>query len=118
MFWVSGKSCECSRVGVLRVLDPNSSLTTARYTYISDGFLEDNVDDWDGSKWAIGWWKHDTPKNILNAISKYQGGEFPSGLVRKGEEIIKAGRGFIGEFYKTHSLKFNFPSAIDLPSKK
>lgn len=98
----------------------------AAYTYVSEEYIVDNFasdepepdDIIDQYRWAIGWWKNDTAKNILSAISKYKGGEYPAGLVRKGEEIIKAGRGFVGQFGTSRSLKFIFPSAIDLPSKK
>ena len=97
----------------LRVLDPNSSATTARYTYISDGFLEDNVDDWDGSKWAIGWWKYEVGTDYAGLIN-----DGDASLKLKTEIDVPAGSGFLGNFSEYHTIGITFPSALDVPSKK
>ena len=97
----------------LRVLDPNSSATTARYTYISDGFLEDNVDDWDGSKWAIGWWKYEVGTDYAALIN-----DGDASLKLKTEIDVPAGSGFLGNFSSFHTIGITFPSALDVPSKK
>ena len=97
----------------LRALNPNSSATIGRYTYISAGYLEDNVDDWEEHLDAIGWWKYEFGYAYNEAIME---GDFSMKL--KDDEIIDiaAGDGFLGDFSNGHSIGIAFPSALAVPS--
>lgn len=97
----------------LRVLDPNSSATTARYCYISYGYLLDNVDEPDESLWAIGWWNYDGKADYCELINGKD-----DALQVKEAIPVQAGTGFLGNFDPNHSIDVLFPSAIDVPSKK
>ena len=97
----------------LRVLDPNSSLTTAKYCYVSYGYLEDCVDEPDASLWAIGWWKYEVGVDYSVLINAGD-----DSLKLKTEIDVPAGSGFLGNFSEGHSVGITFPSALDVPSKK
>lgn len=95
----------------IRVLDPNSSLTTAKYCYVSYGFLEDNVDEPDDCLWAIGWWNYENGVDYAEVI-----GEGDDSLKLKADVNIPSGSGFLGNFSAGHSLDITFPSALEVPS--
>ena len=96
----------------LRVLDPDSLANTARYTYISREWMEDNFDDDDPDyldqfAWAIGWWSY-VPATDYQDIIEYQKDE--SNPLRLTVDVpVAAGSGFIGNFNYAHSLLVNFP---------
>ena len=98
----------------IRFLDPNSSATTARYTYIAKEFILDNFDleeedDWMDYAWAIGWWVYDPDVDYQELI---EGGE--DNLKVKTAIPVTAGRGFIGKFSKGHTLNITLPGALDV----
>lgn len=97
----------------LRDLDPNSSLTIHTYCYVSPGYLEDNVDDPEGSQWALGWWEYDKYADYTELIN-----EGDSELKLKEEVDIPSGHGFMGNFAQGHSLSILFPGATTVPSKQ
>ena len=95
----------------IRALDPNSSLTTARYTYISAGYIEDNVGDVADYLDAIGWWNYEAGFDYAGAIAD-------GDLSKKVTEDVEvgAGDGFLGDFSNGHSMGIHFPSALAVPS--
>ena len=101
-------SAEC-----LRALDANSTITKGRYTYISAGYLEDNVDDWEEHLDAIGWWNYEPSFAYNEAI---MGGDFSKKLKEEDIIDIAAGDGFLGDFSNGHSIGIAFPSALAVPS--
>ena len=98
----------------VRVLDPNSSATIGRYTYISAGYLEDNVDDWEEHLDAIGWWSYEFGYDYAGAIAD---GDFTKKLTKDQIIDLAAGDGFLGDFSNFHSIGIAFPSALAVPSK-
>ena len=101
-------SSEC-----IRALNANSTLTIGRYTYISAGYLEDNVDDWEDHLDAIGWWEYEFGYAYNEAIMD---GDFSKKLTEDQIIDIVAGDGFLGDFSNGHSVGIAFPSALAVPS--
>ena len=95
----------------LRLLDPNSSATIGRYTYISLGYLQDNVDDWESHLDAIGWWNYEASYDYPGAIAD---GDLSKKLT--ADVIVGAGDGFLGSFSNGHSMGIAFPGALAVPS--
>lgn len=95
----------------LRVLDPNSSATIARYTYVSYGFLEDNVDEPEDCMWAIGWWNYQDGVDYAELIS-----EGDDTLQIKTAIDVASGNGFLGNFSDFHTVGITFPSTLAVPS--
>ena len=97
----------------LRVLDPNSSATTVRYTYISREWMADNFND-DSDEyinqfsWAIGWWVYDSSADYQTLIED----DKDDTLQLKVDVNVPAGFGFLGSFSDGHSLSVNFPAAL------
>ena len=97
----------------LRVLDPNSSVNAARYTYISRDWMVDNFnDDTDEYinqfSWAIGWWAYDPSADYQALIED----DKDDTLQLKADVDVPAGSGFLGSFSDGHSLSVNFPAAL------
>ena len=121
-------SCEYMTPGTefIRVLDTTSLADVARYTYISEEFIIDNIGDLCEEEepdltpyaWAIGWWRCPltgaTPKyaDIIEDDDKTS--EYYLGNTAVP---INAGYGFVGNFAKK-VRNINFPSAINVPSKQ
>ena len=96
----------------LRVLDPDSLVNLARYTYISREWMVDNFDDDDPEyiaqfAWAIGWWQYD-PDADYQDIIEYQNDQ-ENALRLTVDVAVPAGSGFVGNFSFAHSLLVNFP---------
>ena len=92
----------------IRVLDPNSLANTARYTYISREWMEDNFDDdtpayIDQFAWAIGWWSY-VPGTQYQDIIEYDQDE-DNPLRVTSAVNIGVGTAFIGNFSYAHSLR-------------
>ena len=92
----------------LRVLNPNSLVNAARYTYISKEWMIDNFDD-DSEEylaqfaWAIGWWSY-VPFTDYQDIIEYQNDQ--ENALRVTSAInIGVGTAFIGNFNPAHSLR-------------
>ena len=89
------------------------------YTYITEGYIKQNFFESDPNPdltdyaWAIGWWENDSTYDYLEAIENHYTEKKVTAPVE-----IKAGYGFICNVFDTHNLVFNFPSALDVPSKK
>ena len=80
----------------LQVLDPNGAYVTARYTYISKEYLDDEYEEEAPSYYSlIGWWE--------------RGHVGEEGYNRNNVEL-KPGFGFLGRL-DGNGLKFNFPAA-------
>ena len=98
----------------IRVLDSNTSATTAKYTYIAKEFIIDNFDldeedDWVQYSWAIGWWVYDPDVDYQELI---EGDERDLKLTTAVP--VPAGRGFIGNFSKGHTLNITLPGALEV----
>ena len=90
----------------LQVLNPNGSAVTARYTYVSQAFLEDEFEDeWEDYTWAIGWWNWDRDIPALieanNSTKK----------IARGDVTLAPGASFLGSL-GGNGLNFNFPAAL------
>ena len=106
----SGEYCDPG-TEYIRDLDPNSLLTTARYTYISREWMEDNFsDDPDDFVWAIGWWIYDSSVDYQEIIETDHDVDNPLRLTT--DVPVAAGKGFIGSFSPGHSLNINFPGVV------
>ena len=96
----------------LRVLDPDSLVNLARYTYISREWMVDNFNDDDPEylaqiAWAIGWWRYDPDADYQDIIETQNDQE--NALRLTVDVAVPAGSGFIGNFSAGHSLLVNFP---------
>ena len=84
----------------LRELHPNSTKTINTYCYVSAGYLEDCVDDPEGSQWAIGWWKYVNGVDYSILINEKD----DQGLQIKTPIPVTNGQGFMGNFAQGHTL--------------
>ena len=92
----------------LQVLNPNGSAVTARYTYVSAAFLEDEFeDDWEDYQWAIGWWNFDRNGDIVDSITNND----RTNQISRGDVTLDPGASFLGLLNGNH-LNFNFPAAL------
>ena len=81
----------------LQVLNPNGSVVTARYTYVSVAYLKDEYEDeWEEHVGLIGWWDRG-----------YIGVEGH----KRDSVSLAPGFSFLGAL-KGNGLKFNFPAAV------
>ena len=99
----------------LRVLDPDSLVNVARYTYISlewmlDNFTYSDPEELDQFAWAIGWWSYDPDADYQGIIEDDNDQDNPLRLTV--DVPVPAGMGFIGNFSYGHSLNINFPAVV------
>ena len=81
----------------LQVLNPANTQTIKNYTYFSKATAEEW--GWDEFKDCIGWWE----------VGNYGDSSF-----YYGDEVIKAGQGFILLNGFNHEITVDFPSALDV----
>ena len=89
----------------LQVLNPNGSAVIARYTYVSEAFLQDEFEDeWENYKGAIGWWNWS--KNIASLI---EDGDYENKI---SVDKVKLAPGFTFLGALSSSVRIiNFPAA-------
>ena len=128
--WDEGEwDCQYMSPGTefIRVLDTGSLADVARYTYISEEFIIDNIGDLceeenpDLSEyaWAIGWWRFPTTTAIgPDYASIIEEGDKTSEYYLGNTAVpINAGYGFVGNFAR-NVRNIYFPSATNVPSKQ
>ena len=85
----------------LQRLDPSTTSVSARYTYISEAFLQDEFEeDWEDYKSAIGWWIWQKSTNYAGLI---EAGNYTLKLTTPPQ--IPIGTAFLGAL-KGNELKF------------
>ena len=95
----------------LQELNPNGSAVIARYTYVSEAFLEDEFEDeWEQYKWAVGWWAFDRNGDIVDAITDH---DTTNKLDGEKDPDIEVGTAFLGSL---NGNNLNFTSAGEVPS--
>ena len=103
----------------LRVLNPNSLVNAARYTYISREWMEDNFNDDTPEylaqfEWAIGWWRYD-PDADYQAIIEDDDDQ-ANALRVTSAVTIDVGTAFIGNFNPAHSLSLVSNGSVPVTS--
>ena len=92
----------------LQMLNPNGSAVVARYTYVSEDFLQDEFEeDWEDYKGAVGWWIYD--RNIATLI---ENGNYANKITSANDPDIVVGTAFLG---RLDGNELNFTSAGEVP---
>lgn len=111
----------------IRVLNTTSLADVARYTYISEEFIIDNVGDLCEEEepdltpyaWAIGWWRYPLSGSTPKYADIIEDGETTSEWFLGNTAVpINAGYGFVGNFAAGKIRNVYFPSATNVPSKQ
>ena len=128
--WDDGWDCQYMnpRAEFIRVLDTSSLADVARYTYISEEYIIDNIGDLCDEEepdlspyaWAIGWWRFPTTTTMGPDYAEIiEDGDTTSEYYLGNTAVnIKAGYGFIGNFANGKVRNVYFPSATNVPSKQ
>ena len=103
----------------LRYLDPETTQTTKRYTYVSKQWIIDNIadeDTWDEYAGAIGWWYFNDDEDegwIIEECVALKDYEHKV----KAAIPLRPGYAFMGNFLG-NELDVMFPGATSVPSKQ
>ena len=101
----------------LRYLDPESTATKERYTYVSKQWIIDNVsDDWEEYSDAIGWWFFNDDSETGWVIEDCVNEKDYEHKVKTAIPL-RPGYAFMGNFLR-NELDVMFPGATSVPSKQ
>ena len=99
----------------LRRLNPESTVTTHRYTYVSKAWIIDNIadeDTWEEYADAIGWWDWDGDAYSIEDLVNEKDYEHKI----KTAVPLAPGTHFIGNFDR-NNVRIRFPNALNMPTK-
>ena len=98
----------------LRQLDPESTATVNKYTYVSKAWIIDNIadeDTWEEYAGAIGWWNYSSEYSIEDLVNEK---DYEHKI--KTAVPLAPGTHFLGNFDR-NDVRIRFPNALNMPTK-